>query len=119
MRRWLRNDGIPASSYLKFRADYEKARTDQAAFMFDDINRIVDDTDALGTNKARLQMDARKWILARMDRKLYGDKQDVSLGGIPGSEPIQTQTNIQVDNLTSAQKAAAAKLARAALNKGA
>jgi hypothetical protein len=91
----------------------------QADHYFEEVIELGDDCDEVYHGKARLQTDNRKWVIARMNRAKYGDKQDVSLGGIPGSEPIQTTTNVNLNNLTAADKKAAAKLARAALNKGA
>lgn len=73
----------------EFRDQYEKATESRADAMFEEMLEIVDDVAAEGAAvaKARLQLDARKWILARMSPKKYGDKvtQDIDLKSSDGS----------------------------------
>ncbi|KJV49654.1 ubiquitin carboxyl-hydrolase [Pantoea sp. BL1] len=73
----------------EFRDQYEKATESRADAMFEEMLEIVDDVAAEGAAvaKARLQLDARKWILARMAPKKYGDKitQDIDVKSTDGS----------------------------------
>lgn len=82
-----------------FSQQYDKARLDQAAHLFEEILEIADD----GTNdyvekeiqngrvvvqgngelvqRSRLRVDTRKWYLSKVAPKVYGDKLDLtSLG---------------------------------------
>jgi len=80
---------------------YDNACLDRADVMFDEIVEIADEcrvgekrvTKANGdvevtevdmVDRAKVQIDARKWVLARMNRKKYGDKLGVD-GGEDGS----------------------------------
>jgi hypothetical protein len=52
--------------------------------MADDINDIADSCDAqygAAVNKARLQVDTRKWLLSKLLPQKYGDKVDVRHDG--------------------------------------
>jgi len=55
---------------------YARARELQAEFYADEIIRIAD--SAQDAQKARLQVDARKWIASKLLPKKYGDKVDVT-----------------------------------------
>ena len=91
VRAWVLDDidGIAAK--------YARARELQAEFWADDMLRIADEsregvktkeTDK-GTEittgdmveRARLQIDSRKWLLSKLLPKKYGDKLDVTSGG--------------------------------------
>ncbi len=77
--RWLLSD-------TDFRDQYARAREIQAEEIFDEILRISDDSsldyitgddgqkrvnrDAI--DRAKLKIDARKWVLSRMQPKKYG-----------------------------------------------
>ena len=50
-------------------------------------------------NRSRLRVDARKWILAKMNPKKYGDKTDIT----SGNEPIKQSLNITVDTSDTAE----------------
>lgn len=60
----------------EFRDQYEKATESRADAMFEEMLEIVDDVAAEGAAvaKARLQLDAHEWVLARMTPKKFGDK---------------------------------------------
>ncbi len=69
LRVWLRND--PARS-----ARYEQARIDRAHRFADEVIEL---SDTVGLSKeevakARLQIDTRKWIAAKLYPKTYGDR---------------------------------------------
>lgn len=68
VRRWLREEP-------PFRLQYAQAREDQADHYADEIVEISDAAE--DPAKARLQIDARKWVAAKLRPKKYGDKLDV------------------------------------------
>jgi len=67
VRKWL-----AAESNEEFRLQYARAREEQADFYADEMIEIADTTD--DPNKARLQIDARKWKASKLAPKKYGDK---------------------------------------------
>lgn len=70
--RWLASDE-------KLRDQYARAREDQADHFVDEIIAIADEAE--DAQKARLQIDARKWVAGKMRPKKYGDKIDVTSDG--------------------------------------
>ena len=88
----------------ELQAQYDQACLDRADAIFDEIIEIADDTshDTLATEKngeqmntewvtrSRLRVDARKWVLARMNRKKYGDHVANEHSG-PDGGPITTR----------------------------
>lgn len=71
--RWLRSNEA-------FRTQYAQARSEQMEFYADQIIDISDNEtgDAM---RDRLRVDTRKWIMARLAPKKYGDKLDVTSDG--------------------------------------
>lgn len=78
---------------------YMRARDEQADYLADEILNIADDKtgdlqdsefgqvgNAANVNRARLQVEARKWIAAKLKPKKYGEK-------------MQTEQSINVTNL--------------------
>lgn len=81
----------------EFSAQYMRARELQAEAMFEEILDISDEVevakvvtedgqvdlklDSTAVARNRLRVDARKWALARMAPKRYGDKQVVDVSG--------------------------------------
>lgn len=88
----------------EFQIQYARARTGWAEFQFEEMFRIAD-TVLMGqkvktlpdgktetitgdmVERAKLQVDTRKWALARMSPKKYGDKTAVEHSG-PGGTPL-------------------------------
>ena len=66
VRKWL------ASGNTEFLAQYARAREEQADYYGDEMVEIADTTD--DPQKARLQIDARKWKASKLAPKKYGDK---------------------------------------------
>ena len=70
-----------------FAAMYIKAREDQADALADEILDIADSvkdagpTDSAKVNAARLRVDARKWVAAKLKPKVYGDRVEAALSG--------------------------------------
>jgi hypothetical protein len=55
-----------------FRARYAEARALQVEHLFEQIVAIADDDD--NPARARLRIDARKWLVAKLDPERFGDK---------------------------------------------
>ncbi|WP_434370232.1 ubiquitin carboxyl-hydrolase [Enterobacter hormaechei subsp. xiangfangensis] len=67
--RWL-------AQHEEFRDQYAKATETRADAIFEEMFDIADGVaeEAAAVGKARLRIDTRKWALARMNPKKYGDK---------------------------------------------
>lgn len=103
-----KEEGMPARSSVmlwifknkEFADIYTQAREQQADFYFEEILEIADNTqgdtyiDEKGNtrtdhevvNRSRLRVDTRKWIVARLAPKKYGDQ-------AAGSEAVQITVN--------------------------
>lgn len=114
LRAICRDDGMPDKSTVfrwlaaheAFRDQYAHARELQAEEMFEDLLDIADDgtrdtyvdgdgkerTDTDVIARAKLRVDTRKWMLARMAPKKYGDKVTQELTGADGA-PITIAVN--------------------------
>lgn len=84
---WIAKDKTLSDHYAKVM----ELRSDD---IFDEILEIADDTthDSIFTetgekvnsewiSRSRLRVDARKWILSKMNPKKYGDKTDITTNG--------------------------------------
>lgn len=104
LRSFCRIEGNPAvgsvyrwlSEYPEFRDHYARAREDQADSYADEIIDIADEEE--DPVKARVRIDARKWVSSKLKPKKYGDR--VQLAGEQGN-PIQH--NVGVSWMTEAQ----------------
>ena len=75
--RWL-------AAYPDFRDQYAHARESQADAIADEILNIADEADDAA--KARVQIDARKWLAGKLRPKVYGDKitqEHTGANGVP------------------------------------
>jgi hypothetical protein len=87
MRAILRDEHMPASSsiykWLRFVPDfaeqYARARQDQADTIADETVWIADTEE--DPQRARVRIDARKWMAGKLRPKVYGDKVDVEHKG--------------------------------------
>lgn len=79
--RWVKDKPEVCNQYVR-------AREDQADFYADEIIEIAD--KCKDYNKARLQVDARKWKASKMAPKKYGDKITNVHTGEDGG-PIETK----------------------------
>ncbi|MGK3363392.1 ubiquitin carboxyl-hydrolase [Citrobacter portucalensis] len=97
LRKVCERPGIPNKStvfrwlaeHVEFRDQYAKATETRADSIFEDMFDIADSVneEAAAVAKARLRIDTRKWALARMNPKKYGDKvtQDIDVKSSDGS----------------------------------
>lgn len=106
MRTVCSKEGMPAMSTVfkwlrenkEFSEQYTRATEERTEAMSEDILDIADDgsndlmTIQKGnveytvenkevTNRSRLRVDTRKWLMAKMKPKKYGDKTDITSGG--------------------------------------
>ncbi len=112
VRRWLRTRD-------DFQARYAQARIVAADAMEAEIIATASQSmDRDSAAAARVKVDALKWIMAKRNPRVYGDKQTHEHTG-PGGGPIQTQTVVvdasalgteQAEALAVALRAAGAKL---------
>lgn len=74
------NEWLNSEEYREQYADAQAARAD---YFFDEILNIADDCAANkdAVAKARLMIDTRKFAMARMSPKKYGDKVNVDVSG--------------------------------------
>jgi len=77
------------------RAQYAQARADRASARADEIIDIADD-EAIPVESRKVRIDARKWEASKLDRAVYGDRQQVEhsggvslnvVTGVPEPEP--------------------------------
>lgn len=89
--RWLRE-------FPDFREQYAKAMESRADSVFEEIFEIADtaEEEPSAVAKARLRIDTRKWALARMNPRKYGDKVTNELVGKDGGA-IQSESTVKVD----------------------
>ena len=81
----LREEGLPSPSTIfrwleenePFRQRYARARELQATILADEIITIADSCE--DANKARIQVDARKWHASKTALKVWGDLQRVEV----------------------------------------
>ena len=91
---WVAKDSLLSDHYAKVM----ELRSD---LLFDEILDIADDTSNDTTytetgekqnsewiNRSRLRVDARKWILSKMNPKKYGDKTDITTNGKDVNIPL-------------------------------
>jgi hypothetical protein len=90
----------PSSVYLwltqhkDFSDMYARAREDQADTMADEIVRIADEAE--DPAKGRLQVDARKWVAAKLKPRKYGDKVTNEHSGPDGAAiPVSVTVNFR------------------------
>lgn len=107
LRSILRRDGMPSRyTFFEWLKDdeektnqYARACEFRAEAIFEEILEIADDSsndinsfdigDGISVEKvdheniqrSRLRVDARKWMLGKMQPKKYGDKMDITTGG--------------------------------------
>lgn len=94
LRKACNDAGVAASSFIKAVTDeqelferYARARKAQAEWLFDTIGLIEDGTLAgkIDPQAARVVIDARKWRLAKLHPREYGDKSQVDMISSDGS----------------------------------
>lgn len=108
MRTACAHEGMPAMSTVftwfrtqpGFTDQYARAKQEASDAMAEEILDIADDgtndymtitkgdfeynvEDREVTNRSKLRVDTRKWLMAKMKPKKYGEKVDITTGGKP------------------------------------
>jgi hypothetical protein len=116
LRSVCRDPAMPSKSRVlgqvaadpAFRAQYVRARELQADYWADQIIEIADDstldavigedgrkrTDHDNIQRSRLRVDTRKWLMARMAPKKYGDRVVTEVVGA-GDGPLRTSLTVE------------------------
>lgn len=89
------------NKYPEFIDQYARACEIRADIIFDEIVEISDHSDEdhtpfTGSNviqRDRLRVDARKWVIARMNPKKYGEKSEVDLTS--KGEKLNAETTVR------------------------
>lgn len=106
LRTLCAKPGMPALSTLltwlgenpDFREQYALAREMLAETLADEIVEIADEAqgcDTAGVNAAKLRVDSRKWVAAKLWPKKYGDKLTPETSGKEGGAlpPVAMSTD--------------------------
>lgn len=91
---WMRTN----KSFLQ---QYTRAKEESSDALAEEIQDIADEVleDKEAINKARLRIDTRKFIMAKMKPKKYGDKVDLTTNGKDLPTPLLTGViNVRGDN---------------------
>lgn len=98
LRKACEQEGMPVPStffdwireHEEFSKQYTRATEERSEAMAEDMLAISDDTreDKDAVAKAKLQVETRKWLMAKMKPKKYGDKIDVTSDGKALPTPI-------------------------------
>ena len=77
---WARGESGASEAFAE---QYARARDCRADFLFDQITDLADEATNEDVNIRRLQIDSRKFTVARMAPKKYGEKSqvDMNVGG--------------------------------------
>jgi len=78
-----------------FSDQYAKARRSQALHWAEEILTIGDEENKEDTQRARLRVDTRKWLLSKVLPKVYGDK--VTLAG-DSDAPLEVMVTRRIVN---------------------
>lgn len=76
---------------------YNAAVEQRADYHFDEMIDIADkvEPESAEVAKARLQIDTRKWIVARMRPRKYGDNIQEDDGSNDNVQPVQVTVNVR------------------------
>lgn len=76
---------------------YNAAVEQRADYHFDEMIDIADkvEPESAEVAKARLQIDTRKWIVARMRPRKYGDNIQEDDGNNDNVQPVQVTVNVR------------------------
>jgi hypothetical protein len=95
LRSICRDDDMPSTTAVmhwllehdEFRAQYAESCEIDADLEFDALNDIADAATPADVQVRKLQIDTRKWCLARRSPKKYGDRQAIEHTG--GESPVR------------------------------
>jgi hypothetical protein len=76
VRRWLIDPNMGS-----FHVQYARAKDEQAEHLAEEIIELADTGGGNDTNRARLMVDARKWVASKLLPKKYGERIQADVGG--------------------------------------
>ncbi len=82
------------NDYPDFAESYARARSSQTEHLLEDILEIAD-SPTIASDDKRVRIDARKWAMAKLAPKRYGESQRHEITG-EGGGPIEIASNIGV-----------------------
>tara|TARA_R100001086_G_C11694547_1_gene219570 strand:- start:3 stop:410 length:408 start_codon:yes stop_codon:yes gene_type:complete len=102
LRSICEDEGMPGRStvfqwlakHKEFADQYARAQEDRTTAFAEDIIEIADDGNAEDVQRAKLRVDARKWLMSKMAPKKYGDKVTQELTG-EGGGPVQHRFEVE------------------------
>ena len=108
--KWLDEDEEKSKQYAR-------ACSKRADVIFEEIVTIADKQgkDVIVTedgkeitnhnvvNRSRLMVDARKWVVSKMNPRKYGDKVDITSGGKKIKDPVYQVREVIVDKSDEAE----------------
>jgi len=83
----------------EFSKQYARAQADRVVAWSEEIVEIADNSKA-ETNRVKLRVDTRRWLMSKMDPKKYGDRQEHRHTG-PTGGPIQTVDITKLKGMTN------------------
>ena len=100
--------GMPAMSTVflwiakhpSFSENYARAQADRVVAWSEEIVDIADNSKA-DTQRAKLRVDTRRWLMSKMDPKKYGDRQEHRHSGHVGTYDLSKLSDDELDRLES------------------
>lgn len=104
----LKRKGMPGYSTVMqwldrkpmFAEMYARAKEAQADLMAGRIVEIADSAGAEDVNVARLRVDARKWVAAKLKPRKYGERVAQELSGPEGGPIVYSRVETPAEELT-------------------
>lgn len=96
LRTTCKQEGMPDPAtvfswmrkYPEFLKRYEQAKQESSDALAEELLDIADEGNPTDTQRARLRVDARKWLMAKMKPKKYGEQLDLTSKGEALPQPI-------------------------------
>ena len=102
--RWIEADEELCQQYTRAKAAQLQVLADQLVDLADTdriCRKVTEKADGTKetvtldqTDRTKIQIDTRKWLLSKLDPKKYGDKVEQFISG-PGGGPIQSAISVE------------------------
>lgn len=92
--KWLRENEEFAKQYARATEERSEAMAEEILDLADDASNVVlgiDKSDNARVSAMKLRVDTRKWLMAKMKPKKYGDKLDMTTNGKDITVPVPLQ----------------------------
>jgi hypothetical protein len=113
LRKICQSDDMPSATtvhkwlcnHSKFAEQYARARIDQADTLADEMVHIADtEPDA---NRARVRIDARKWVASKLKPKKYGERLDLN---VTPNQMTEDEINARIERIVERNRKAVTAL---------